>query len=113
MREKLPIALWTQRGARPRLAEAAALAGRAKAMTMTMTGPQGVGSARLGDTLFAAAVLMLLIAGWVQGLGVAPVAALWALRSYLLPTRQAQFWFDSGSLRNGVYSASSLPAAST
>jgi hypothetical protein len=44
---------------------------------------------RRGDTLIAAAVLLLLVAGWVQGLSIAKFDVLWALRSYLVTNAHA------------------------
>ena len=41
------------------------------------------------DTLVAAAVLVLLVAGWVQGLSVARIEVLWVLRSYLVANAHA------------------------
>ena len=69
--------------------------------------------ARRSDTLVAAAVLILLLAGWLHGLGVSGLHLLWTLRSQLVSAEPAQLPFAAGSLRKGAYSASSLPAAST
>ena len=44
---------------------------------------------RRSDTLIAAAVLVLLVAGWVEGLSVARIEVLWALRSYLVADAHA------------------------
>jgi hypothetical protein len=44
---------------------------------------------RRSDTLIAAAVLVLLVAGWVEGLSVARIEVLWALRSYLVANAHA------------------------
>jgi|SoiMethySBSTD1v2_1073268.scaffolds.fasta_scaffold1428162_2 hypothetical protein len=44
---------------------------------------------RRSDTLIAAAVLGLLVVGWVQGLSVARIEGLWALRSYLVANAHA------------------------
>jgi hypothetical protein len=44
---------------------------------------------RRSDTLIAAAVLVLLVVGWAQGLGVARIEVLWALRSYLVANAHA------------------------
>ncbi|HEU0159526.1 MAG TPA: hypothetical protein VFR00_09430 [Hyphomicrobiaceae bacterium] len=49
---------------------------------------------RRSDTLIAAAVLALLVAGWVQGLSVARMEALWALRAMLVANAHA-----SGAVR--------------
>jgi hypothetical protein len=54
-----------------------------------MTGDASVGGQRLGDTLIAAAVLLLLIVGWLQGLAGAELERLWALRSYLVASAHA------------------------
>ena len=78
-----------------------------------MTDEASLAGERLSDTLIAAAILILLIVGWVQGLGGAELERLWALRTYLVSTRTLQVRFDRGPLRKGAYSASSLPAAST
>ena len=77
-----------------------------------MLGAQGQPRAGLGDTLIAAAVLLVLIAGWTEGLGSARLERLWALASSFV-SGPPQLRSDNGPLRNGVYSASSLPAAST
>jgi hypothetical protein len=45
-------------------------------------------SERLSDTLIAAAVLILLV-GWVQGLGGAELERLWALQTYLVSNAHA------------------------
>jgi hypothetical protein len=54
-----------------------------------MTDDASVGGERLSDTLIAAAVLVLLIVGWVQGLGAAELERLWALRTYLVSNAHA------------------------
>ena len=54
-----------------------------------MTDEASLGGERLSDTLIAAAVLILLIVGWVQGLGSAELERLWALRTYLVPNAHA------------------------
>jgi hypothetical protein len=73
-------------GKRPRLgfADSAALEGGS-----SMTDDASVASERLSDTLIAAAVLILLIVGWVQGLGGAELERLWALRTYLVSNAHA------------------------
>ena len=59
-----------------------------------MTDDVGVGGERLSDTLIAAVVLILLIVGWVEGLGSAELARGWALQTYLVSNAHA-----SGSVR--------------
>jgi hypothetical protein len=54
-----------------------------------MTDDASVAGQRLSDTLIAAAVLVLLIVGWLQGLGAAELERLWALRSYLVASAHA------------------------
>jgi len=54
-----------------------------------MTDDASVASERLSDTLIAAAVLILLIVGWVQGLGGADLERLWALRTDLVSNAHA------------------------
>jgi len=54
-----------------------------------MTGNAPAAGERLSDTLIAAAVLILLIVGWVEGLGSAELQRLWALRSYLVTNAHA------------------------
>ena len=54
-----------------------------------MTDDVGVGGERLSDTLIAAVVLILLIVGWVEGLGSAELARVWALRTYLVSNAHA------------------------
>ena len=69
--------------------------------------------ARRSDTLVAAAVLILLLAGWLHGLGASGLQLLSTLRSQLVSAEPAQVPLAAGPLRKGAYSASSLPAAST
>ena len=54
-----------------------------------MTDDASVASERLSDTLIAAAVLILLIVGWVQGLGGAELERLWVLRTDLVSNAHA------------------------
>lgn len=54
-----------------------------------MTDEASLGGERLSDPLIAAAVLILLIVGWVQGLGSAELERLWALRTYLVSNAHA------------------------
>ena len=44
---------------------------------------------RRGDTVIAAVVFLLLVAGWVQGLSSAKLEVLLALRSYLVANAHA------------------------
>jgi hypothetical protein len=48
-----------------------------------------VGGERLSDTLIAAVVLILLIVGWVECLGSAELARVWALRIDLVSNAHA------------------------
>jgi len=54
-----------------------------------MTGNAPAAGERLRDTLIATAVLILLIVGWVEGLGSAELEGLWALQSYLVSSAHA------------------------
>ncbi|HEU0062846.1 MAG TPA: hypothetical protein VFR19_23415 [Hyphomicrobiaceae bacterium] len=54
-----------------------------------MTGNAPAAGERLSDTLVATAVLILLIVGWVEGLGSAELERLWALRTYLVSNAHA------------------------
>jgi hypothetical protein len=52
-------------------------------------GASGRRDERRGDTVIAAAVLVLLLVGWIEGLGAAKLEMLWALRSYLVANAHA------------------------
>jgi len=78
-----------------------------------MMSAAATGQRRHADWLIATGVLLLLIAGWLSGLDRAKLARVWPLSGERGSLPAAQVWSDSGPLRNGANSASSLPAAST